>query len=122
MEKILLIVLDWNLRQLYHELLLTRNLEVTPIDSIEDAIVLLSLGQFETIVLYTDEQSHNQVLTLLRLRKKYPRWQNLKFIILSADSDAFRQELNEADLIINPLLDSPVQVTDKIKKFINDTI
>lgn len=116
MEKVLLISYDWSLRQLYHELLLSKDIEVTPIDNIEDAIMLLTIGEFAGVAIYIDKESHNQVLTLLQLRKKHTRWGHLQFFILSAEGESFKRWLLPCDLILNPLLDSPMEITQKIKQ------
>src|SRR5690348_16360802 len=99
MDKVLLIIFDWNLRQLYHELLLSKDLEVTPTDSIENAILLLTMTEYQSVVIYTDETASEQVLTLLQLRKKHVRWTDPLFIILSADADMFQKWLKPTDLI-----------------------
>lgn len=118
MDIILLFIPDWNLRQLYHELLLTRSIEVVPAHLVEDMMLLITLSKFSTVVIYLDDKSNESLITFLQFRKKYNRWSNIKFILLTADKNDYSPFLYPKDTILNPILLTPVQISDKIKEIV----
>ena len=115
MHKLLLIVPDASLRQLYHELLVNRQIEVMPVATIEDAILLLSVYQFKMIVIYVDPLNEKSAITFITLRKKLAKWLKAKLVILTSGLDMPESNLYYDDLVLNPLHLSPVELTETIQ-------
>lgn len=119
MDIVLLIVPEWNLRQLYHELLFSKNIEVVPIDNISDAILMLTLQQFNAIVIYSDESQYKEVTAFLSLRTKKPEWHNTKVVLISPEYSFYNNNLLATDIVINPDLLTPIEISTKIKSILD---
>lgn len=119
MENILLIVSNRNLRQLYHELLMSKDIEVVPLEKISDAVVFLFVKNFDIIVLYIDEQNELEAENFLRLRSKRDDWKTIPVAVLTSFTGTFSDWLHENDLILNPLIESPVQLIEKITEVLS---
>lgn len=122
MDILLLIIFDSNLRQLYHELLLSKNIEVIPTNNISNATIMLTLNHVSSVVIYTDDTNEAQIEAFLRLYQKNKNWQSTKVILLASGETSYSRFLNipQKDIILNPLLMSPVEVADKIKTIISN--
>lgn len=114
MEKILLIIPDWNLRQLYHELLLSIDTEIIPADSIDDSIMLLTIERFDRIVLYTDNDTLINEL-FLKLRRDRPAWRETRLVLLTPERKLYEHLLEKKDTIVDPLQVSPEEIARNIK-------
>ncbi len=119
MDKVLLIVSDLNLRQLYHELLLSKTLEVLPVEDIGDATILLTLNQFSCAIIFADGKNTNEIEIFLNLRKKHRTLIKTKIVLLTPD-DIFESLLIPTDLTLDPLLQSPVEMIERIKFFVSN--
>jgi len=99
MKKILLIIADNKVRQLYHEVLLSKEIEVVPITDLSTAIMLLRLDKFNLAVLDTGP---NPIETevFLRLRQKHQYLSKTKFIIISKENN-FSPKIIKTDLFID---------------------
>ncbi len=113
MEKILLIVTDFNLRQLYHELLFSKNIEVVPISSISSAMVFLSLEDFPIIVIRVDENI-SEIEVFLDLRKRHSTWLKSKIFLLSSNLN-LKKNLSPKDLILNTKYFPPSKSASRIR-------
>lgn len=118
MDIILLTVSEWNLRQLYHELLFSKTVEVVPTASISNALLLLTLSHFAAAVFYIDEQNAVEMEVFLSLRKKHQGLRNTKIILLTADNDAYASLLTDRDRILDPLKSTPQELINNIKSSI----
>ncbi len=118
MDKILLLVPDFNLRQLYHELLLSKNIEVIPLDNIYDAIIMVAFAKFKLLVLYLDDHNSLEGTVFLNIRKKHKVLLKTKIIILTEDEETYSKMLTEKDLILNPSQLSPPNLAQKIIYFL----
>lgn len=116
MEIILLIVSDWSLRQLYHELLMSKNIEVVPVDSVENALVMLAVRKIDTIALYIDESNETAAEAFLRLRTKREHWRAINLFLLSSDCAKCEPWIKENDTVLNPLSCSPLELMNEVKK------
>lgn len=113
MDKLLLIIPDWLLRQLYHELLISKNIEIVPMDKVADAILILSLTEFRVAVFYVNSANSQEVENFLRLRKKHKKLSNVKIILLSEESfNSFSILKNDLILDVNKL--NPVEIVEKL--------
>ena len=113
MIKILLIASDFNLRQLYHELLFSKNIEVVPISTVSSAMVLLSLEDFPSIVIQIDGNS-SEAEVFLNLRKKHPTWLKSRIFLLTHDLK-LEESLENSDLMLNTSQFPPRQIASQIK-------
>ena len=115
MEKILLIVSDWNLRQLYHEELLSKRIEVVPVENICDAMVLLVLSKFRAAVLFVDYHTSEEAEVFLRLRDKYESLRTTLMVVLTSETfDATL--LAPEDMVFDPLQTSMGTIIETIKR------
>ena len=114
MDKVLLIVSDWNLRQLYHELLFSKNIEVVPVKDIIIAVLYLAADHFQAMVLYIDDESQN-IQMFLHLRKERQSWRTIKLILLTSDKDLYQSYLTEIDITINLQKNTPAEIAEQIK-------
>lgn len=116
MEILLLIISDWNLRQLYHELLFSKNnIEVIPIDSIENAILILSLNQIKLAVVYVDNKNITELQVFLNLRKKHKNLLKTKIAIITSYIGLRFRHVSDEDIVLNTDKLTPVEITEKIK-------
>lgn len=99
MKKILLIINDDKVRQVYHKTLLSKDIEVVPVINLSTAIMFLSLEKFTLAIL---EVGPNPIETevFLKLRQKHRYLSKTKLIILS-QSDEFNPQITKNDLIIH---------------------
>lgn len=118
MDTVLLLIFDLNLRQLYHELLLSRNIEVVPANNVANASLFLAVHSFNAVVVYLDDATNNEITVILKLRKKYTQWAKTPCIFLTSDSSNFINLLNKQDTIINPIAVPPTEVANKIKQLL----
>lgn len=114
MEKILLIITDWNLRQLYHEQILSKSIEVVPIDTYSNGLVILLLMQFAKVVVYVDETSASQAEVFLSIRRKHQKLLAIPVILLG-DKDAYTHFLTDRDVALDPLVFSPGEIIQHIQ-------
>lgn len=98
MKKILLIVTNDKLRQVYHEILFSHRVEVIPVTELSVAIMLLSLDKF-TLVILDVGQNLLETEVFLKLRKKYHNLSRVKFILLT-DNKNFNPILSKTDMLI----------------------
>lgn len=115
METVLLIVSEWSLRQLYHELLFGKDFEVVPVANVQDAILLITLIYFSTAVIYIDDKISTSAVAFLNLRKKHQGLRNTKMILLTSESYLYNRLLVERDVIINSDKLTPPQLAEEIK-------
>jgi len=118
MGNILLVILDFNLRQLYHDMLLTENTEIFPVSKIENAVLVESLTRFNIIVLYTDDIEPGTVKSFLRLQKRIEKFSTVKIALLSADENAYVKCLTSGDQILNISKLTPQDTVDKIRRML----
>lgn len=118
MENILLVILDFNLRQLYHDLLLTENTEVVPVSKIENAVLVESLTKFNLIVLYSDDIEQGSVKAFLRLQKRIEKFSKVKIALLTADENTYSKCLTSGDQILNISKLTPAETIDRIRKML----
>jgi len=114
MKKIILIITNNKIRQLYHKTLQSKNIEVTPIADLSIAIMLLNLNKFDLAVLDND-QNLIETEIFLRLRQKHKHLSRTKFIILSKNED-FHPKIVKTDLLIDTSKTSVKNIIDQIKK------
>lgn len=118
MVNILLVILDFNLRQLYHDMLLTENTEIFPVSRIENAVLIESITKFNVIVLYTDDIEPGTVKSFLRLQKRIEKFSTVKIALLSADENAYAKCLTNGDRILNISKLTPQETIDQIRKML----
>ncbi len=98
MEKILVIIPQTNLLQLYHELLRKRQAEVLTTSTISHAIVYMLVEDFSAIIL-VDKQIH-ETLLFLQIRQKRRKWFQIKLILVSKSRDLYKKYLHPRDKFI----------------------
>lgn len=113
MDKLLLIIPDWNLRQLYHELLISKNIEIVPLDKVEDAVLILSLTEFMAAVFYVNLRNSQEIENFLKLRKKHKKLSSVKIILLLEES-LNNFSILKNDLILDANKLNPAEVVEKL--------
>ena len=116
MENILLIIADFSLRQLYHELLFSEYCEVVPVAKVANAIVIESLFDFRTVVLYPDDVAPTEIDAFLRLQRKIKRFARARIVLLTSDHDLYARRLNATDTILDINELGPSEVIKRIKR------
>lgn len=114
MDKILLVIPDWNLRQVYHELLLSKTAEIVACDSIENAVLHLTLTAFTIVVVWVEEDDA-QMDVFLHLRNRRGSWKKTRFVLLASDKVRYQPLLQKADIVLNPLKLPMEDVITRIK-------
>ena len=114
MEKVLLIITNHTLRQLYHELFVSESFEPVVSENVASALVMLTIhDNIAVVVLFDDQES--EVQTLLRLRKRRRKWLRIPLVILTPEPALFARSLTKKDLLFNSLSINPTEVVDTIK-------
>ena len=114
MESILLLIADQRLRQLYHELLLCENIEIVPISKFENAIIIETFDQFNTIIVYPDDIEWKIIETFLHLQKKVDKLALIRLILLTSEPDQYTKLLSSRDVVINITHQNPDEIVKKI--------
>ncbi len=114
MESILLLIADQRLRQLYHELLLCENIEIVPISKVENAIIIETFDQFNTIIVYPDDIEWKIIETFLNLQKKGDKLALIRLILLTSEPDQYTKLLSSRDVVINITHQNPDEIVKKI--------
>lgn len=115
MDKILLIIPDATLRQLYHELLFSKKTEIIATNTIVGGLLILTTTTVSIIVLYVDAY-RVEIEQFLLLLMKRRRWRRIPIIILDSEQSISPQLLKGQDKIINPLLITPDKIAEEIKR------
>jgi hypothetical protein len=118
MDNILLIIYDFTLRQLYHELLLTKNIEIIPCNTIENAVLLLTLTHIAAAIVYSDDINKDEIEAFLNLRTTYEKWQKIPLILLSLDTPEYHRKLLPIDTLIIIGQLTPEIVSEEIKEVV----
>lgn len=113
MDKILLIVPQFELRQLYHEVLLSKHLEVVPVDNLAAAILLLTIETFKKVIYYVEESSLETEM-FIKLREKYKNLSTVGLILLT-DDITFKKRNSENYIVLSPLRLSIEEISERIK-------
>lgn len=119
MGKILLIIQDFRLRQLYHERLFSTETEVVPVDDLASAVLLLTLDYFTLAVFYVEDDEEAAVF--LKLRERHERFSQIRFVLLAADND-FQDLMQLKDVILSPVDLSVGEITVKIRKLLKNSV
>lgn len=119
MDKILLIVPDWNLRQLYHELLFSRNIEVIPIDNIESGLPLLITTRIRLAIIYIDPNNLASAEVFLKVRQKDLKLLNIRVVLITSESETIDNLTKKTDLILNPDKLTPTEIVTSILQTIS---
>lgn len=114
METLLLMIPETSLRQLYHELLLYKNIEVVPTSEMTNAMLFLTLCQYNGVVMFIDDTNIAEVEAFLSMRTKHRRYQKIQLILLTASEVPYRELLIENDVVINLSKLSPGEVANTI--------
>ncbi|KKS41875.1 MAG: hypothetical protein UV61_C0001G0101 [Candidatus Gottesmanbacteria bacterium GW2011_GWB1_43_11] len=112
-DKILIIISDRTLRQLYHELFVHEELEVTMAESIGEALVLLTLHKYSSIILYEDDEIETK--TFLRLKHRRRQWFQIPLLILTPEPNVFATSVTKKDILFNSLYIHPSEIVEIIK-------
>ncbi len=115
-KKILLIISNNSLRQLYHELLSSSHFEVMASGNIADSLLLLTMYQFCIMLIYVDDDT--ELKNFIRLRKRRRKWLQIPLIILTPEPDIYQYLITKKDLLFNSLHILPREVVDTIKKIL----
>lgn len=115
-KKILLIIGNQTLRQLYHELLSSKGLEVIATENITHALLMFTIHDFSAIIIYTDEETETK--TFLKLRQRQLKWQ-VPLVLLTPEPDLFQHSLYKNDLLFNSLLINTTEIIDVVKTIID---
>ncbi|MEK7526044.1 MAG: hypothetical protein AAB546_01030 [Patescibacteria group bacterium] len=81
MKKILLIVPSKNLRQLYHENLSQKQVEIVAVDSLATAVVLLIVEKFDAVVWHSTR--NYEIRLFLKIRQGRKKWLKTKLFIVT---------------------------------------
>ncbi len=114
MDKILLVISDPNLRQVYHELLFSKTIEIVATDSIGNAIMLLTIHEFRIAVFFVDEET-GEIETFLTMRKKHAKWNNTIVILLTTEEARYSPWFLKNDIACNPLTSTLEEIVSTIK-------
>lgn len=116
MEKVLLVVSDFTLRQLYHEFFFSQQIEIVPVSEIATAVLLLTLEEFTGIILYVVDPP-GEIEVFLNLRQKHSLLSQVKLILL-VDCHDFYPSLTEKDLLLSLQNTSIEEIRVKIQGFL----
>lgn len=116
MDKILLLITDPKLRQLYHELLHSEKIEVLPVASVENAIAMFAFNTFKAVVLYPDDIDQSLIETFFHLLHKIDTMSRSRVIVLTSDPDQYSAQLGKRDSCINIIHLNPDEIIVKIQK------
>ena len=116
MDKILLLVTDPKLRQLYHELLNSENIEILAVSSVENAIAMFAFNTFRAVVVYPDDIEQPLVETFFHLLHKIDTVSRSRVIVLTSDPDLYSPLFGKRDIAINIIHLNPDEIIVKIQK------
>ena len=115
-EKLLLLIADSKLRQLYHELLNSEKIEIIPVASVENAIAMFAFNTFTAVVLYPDDIDQPLIETFFHLLHKIDTMSRSRVVVLTSDPDQYSSLLRNHDSVINIIHLNPDEVIAKIRK------
>lgn len=118
MDKILLIISDWNLRQLYHELLFSKTVEIVPIAEISDATVLLMLSSYRKAILHTTFEHMDEIELFLSLRNRHIKLSKTELIILTDNVEFYKSLIRSNDVILGEENLTPKEISVKVKQLL----
>lgn len=116
MDKLLLLISDARLRQLYHELLTSENFEIVAASTVENALVLQTLENISILIIYPDDTDSKMINTLLHLEKTVKQFSKTRIIVLTADTEQYASLLSPTDVTINTMHLNPDEIVKKIKQ------
>lgn len=118
-DRLLLLISDRNLRQLYHELLFSLQIEIVPVESISAALLMLTLENYTHAVLLVDERNSDEIIVFLALRQQQAQWQRIRFFIISFDERIRTAPLEPFDMVIEGENKNPEEVSALICSFVH---
>lgn len=114
LDKVLLIINEIQLSQLYHEVLIASGYETIITEHVETAFPFLIISSFQAVIIFDNNQIES-IENILDIRKKHRCWQKTQVIIVSVE-DHFPFNINkDIDIVVNPLLLSPGEIVARIK-------
>lgn len=113
-DPILLVIQDPSLRQLYHELIVPKGVEVVPVCSLEDVLLLQSIRVYGAIVIYADDIPQSELEIYITLQKKVERLGKSKILFLTSCPDEFSSILRVQDILIDLRVCSPTDIVTEI--------
>lgn len=117
--KVLLLIKDDPLRQLYHELLYTQYAEIIPFSTIEDAIAALAVSRYTALVLYPDDMSEHTIDSFLHLLHKIESFAHTRLLIITIEPEIYSQSIRQNDSVIGMMHLDPSEVALKIKHILS---
>jgi hypothetical protein len=114
LDTILLLIRDSRLRQLYHELLICENIEIIPIAKVENAIIIETFDNLNTLIVYPDDIDWKIIETFLHLQKKVDKLAKVRLILLTSEPDQYTKLLSTRDVVINITHQNPDEIVKKI--------
>lgn len=115
MDKIIFVVPDPDLRQLYHELLFSEKIEIIPLDILTDAIILLVLTEVKLLIIYVDDNNLALANAVFHIRSKNLRLMKTKLVVVSPIDKEALKFLSNQDQLISPLHYNPEEIVKQIK-------
>lgn len=114
-EKIILLISDQRLRQLYHELLISENVEIIPAYNLENALLIESIDNISITILYPDDIESKSIERFLQVHQKIEKLSKVKMIILTSDPDQYASIVSVDRIIINIIHLNPDEVVKRVK-------
>lgn len=118
MDAILFMSSNRIVRQLYHGLLFSKNIEIVPVESMSDATVLLMLNPYFRIIMHVSPEEKDQTKLFLNLRNRHHKLSQTKLILLTDNVNVYSGLIIAKDYILNTSALTPKEITKKIKELI----
>jgi len=114
-DKMILLISDQRLRQLYHELLISENIEIIPVFNLENSLLIEYVDTIAITVLYPDDFKFVTVERYIQVHHKIGKLSKVIMIILTSDPDQYRGIDLKNKIIINIIHLNPDEVVKRIK-------
>lgn len=111
----ILLISDQRLRQLYHELLISENIEIIPVFNLENSLLIEYVDTIAITVLYPDDFKFVTVERYIQVHHKIGKLSKVIMIILTSDPDQYRGIDLKNKIIINIIHLNPDEVVKRIK-------
>ena len=114
-DPILLVIQDPSSRQLYHELFVTRNMEVIPLAHIEDVFLLEAIRPCDLIVIYADDIDSKEFELFMGVQKRVELFSKSRIVLLTSSPEQYESDIGDGCEILDLSHSNPKEVADRIE-------
>lgn len=112
---LILLIHDPHLRQLYHELLLSHDIEIIPVATIEESIGILATIRCTAIAIFTDDLELEAVKRYIGILHHITTHGTVRVVVMSGEPDQYTGVVGSDDTVVATSYIDPSEIALKIK-------